>query len=300
MKNLKEKVAFVTGGASGIGFGIVKAFLDEGVRVMVADLRTDHLDEAREALGPRDDVDFVRVDVIDRGAMERAARDVISRFGACHILVNNAGVGTAPRVEEMRYEDWDWVMSVNLGGTVNGLIAFLPHILRQGEGGHIVSTASMAGLLPTVDNFIYAASKYAIRGLSDSLRLSLASRKVGVSVLYPGLTRSRMLQAEKNRQARFGEAAANTPPPGPVVPPADAGMDPYDVGRAVVAGIRANRGYILSHAEFRDELAAHFSEILSGFPADQDIDPGRLMLEEMRRKQTEAACQALAAMTDDI
>jgi short-subunit dehydrogenase len=184
-----------------------------------------------------------------------------------------------------------------MGGTINGIMSFLPHMLAQAEGGHILSTASMAGLIPTANNFIYAASKYAVRGLSDSLRLSLASRGIGVSVLYPGLTQSRMLQSEENRQARFARTVPVGRMAGPVVPPKDAGMAPDEIGEIAVQGIIENRGYILSHGEFRDELAEHFAEIVDGFPKGQVIDPGRQMLEDARRAETAAAKQAIAAMS---
>lgn len=298
MKSLGGRVAFVTGGASGIGLGIVRAMLDRGVRVMLADLRPDYIDEAKAFFGDRPDVAFLQVDVIDRDAMAAAADAVVAKFGAVHILVNNAGVGATPAVEQMQYSDWDWVLGVNLGGTINGVMSFLPHMIRQGEGGHIVSTASMAALLPSLNSQIYAASKYAVRGLSDALRLTLAPYKIGVSVLYPGLTVSRMLRSEENRHARFGRIAEGAPHPGPGESPPDAGMDPRDVGEAVVEGILANRGYILSHGEFRDELAEHFEEILASSPAGQAIDPGRFQMEEMRRRQTEAAMQVIKHMDD--
>jgi NAD(P)-dependent dehydrogenase (short-subunit alcohol dehydrogenase family) len=296
VRDLTNKVAFVTGGASGIGLGIVQALLAHSVRVAVADLRADHLDEASSLLGEGASTEFIEVDVIDRAAMASAADRVVQRFGAVHILVNNAGVGTAPTVETMRYEDWDWVLGVNLGGVVNGIMSFLPHMLRQNEGGHIVSTSSMAGLLPSVDNFIYAASKYAVRGLGDSLRLSLAPHGIGVSTLYPGLTRSRMLLAEHNRQARFGTGkTADQPVGGPM---ADAGMDPREIGEMVVDAIRRNQGHILSHGEFRGEVAENLEELLAAFPVGQEIGADRLMFQAMLRERTEAARAAVDRMND--
>lgn len=296
MRTIAQKVAFVTGGGSGIGLGIARRLLANGASVMIADLRADHLAEARELLMASDRVDFIQVDVVDRSAMAAAAQTTVERFGKVHIVVNNAGVGTTPSIQQMTYADWDWVLAVNLGGTINGIMSFLPHLLAQAEGGHILSTASMAALLPTPNNFIYAASKYAVRGLSDSLRLTLAPHRIGVSVLYPGLTRSRMLKSEENRQSRFTRAAPVDQPPGPVVPPPDAGMDPLEIGDIVVQGILNNAAYILSHGEFREELGEHFSEILQAFPRAQSIDPGRLLLEEARRSQTAAARAAIAAM----
>ena len=297
MRDLSGRVAFVTGGASGIGLGIAQALLDRGVKVMLADLREDHLRAARDQLGSTCEVETLVVDVIDRAAMAAAAQRTLDRFGGCDILVNNAGVAVNPSVDAMRYEDWDWVLSVNLGGVVNGVMSFLPAMLERGEG-HIVTTSSMAGLLPTANNYIYAASKYAVRGMSDSLRLTLAPRGIGVSVLFPGLTQSRMLQSAENRQPQFHTGVPpSAPEGGPVEMPADAGMPAREVGEAVVEGIIANRGYILSHAEFRDELAAHFETILAACPPPQSIDPGRLMLEQARRQQTAEAERAVAALT---
>lgn len=298
MRDLTNKVAVVTGGASGIGLGIVQALLAHGVRVAVADLRAAHLDEARSVLGEGPSTEFIEVDVIDRPAMAGAADRVVQRFGAVHILVNNAGVGTAPTVETMRYQDWDWVLGVNLGGVVNGIMSFLPHMLRQNEGGHIVSTSSMAGLLPSVDNFIYAASKYAVRGLGDSLRLSLASHGIGVSTLYPGLTRSRILLAEHNRQARFGTGRTADQPVGADGPMANAGMDPREMGEMVVEAVRRNQGHILSHGEFRGEVAENCEELLAAFPAGQEIGADRLMFQSMIREHTDAARAALDRMND--
>lgn len=298
MRVIKDKVAFVTGGASGIGLGIARRLLAHGAKVMVADLRADHLAEARELLGPPERVACLQVDVTERAAMAAAAQATLKHFGKIHILVNNAGVGTNPSVDQMSYADWDWVLAVNLGGTINGIMSFLPHMLAHGDGGHILNTASMAGLLPTCNNFIYAASKYGVRGLSDSLRLTLAARGIGVSVLYPGLTQSRMLQSEENRQPQFArDRPVERPAGGPIQPPENAGMTPDEIGEIAVQGIIDNRGYVLSHGEFHDELAEHFAEILRASPQGQIIDPGREMLENARRAETAAAQQAIAALT---
>jgi NAD(P)-dependent dehydrogenase (short-subunit alcohol dehydrogenase family) len=257
-----------------------------------------HLEEARSLLGEGSCTDFMEVDVIDRAAMAGAADRVVERFGGVHILVNNAGVGTAPTVESMRYEDWDWVLGVNLGGVVNGIMSFLPHMLRQGDGGHIVSTSSMAGLLPSVDNFIYATSKYAVRGLGDSLRLSLAPHGIGVSTLFPGLTRSRVLMAEQNRQPQFGTGRSEDQPPagGPM---AEAGMDPREMGEMVAHAILTNQAHIVSHGEFRDEVAEDCEELLAAFPVGQEIGADRLMFQAMIRERTDAARAAVSRLNDD-
>ncbi|PRY18314.1 SDR family oxidoreductase [Kineococcus rhizosphaerae] len=297
MRDLTGKVAFVTGGASGIGLGIVEALVDRGVSVMIADLRQDHLDEAAARFEGTTTVATVAVDVIDRDGMAAAAQRTLEVFGRCDIVVNNAGVGANPSVDEVTYADWDWVLSVNLGGTVNGIMSFLPTLLAQGEG-HIVNTASMAGILPTANNYIYAASKYAVRGLSESLRLTLAPRGIGVSVVFPGLTQSRMLQSEQNRQAQFrSEVPTSRPEGGPVAPPPNSGMHPRELGEIVVRGILDNQANILTHSEFRGELEEHFASVIASFPPPQEIDPGRLMLEEARRAETAAAQRAVDALT---
>ncbi len=300
MQRLESKVAFITGGASGIGLGMACAFLGHGMQIMVADLRQDYLDEAAALLKDAGDrAAFMRLDVSDRGAMAAAATETIARFGSVHVLCNNAGVGTPATATSMTFDDWDWVLDINLGGTINGIMSFLPVMLKQRQGGHIVSTSSMAGLLPTVNNFIYAASKYAIRGLSDSLRLSLAADGIGVSVLYPGLTRSRMVRAEENRQARYGRKEGPPPMPGPMAPSDDAGMDPLELGECVVEGIKRNKSYIIGHWEQREELAEHFQTILASFPGPGPIHPERLAFEQARRAQTLAAEKIISQMKEN-
>jgi short-subunit dehydrogenase len=156
----------------------------------------------------------------------------------------------------------------------------------------------MAGLLPSVDNFIYATSKYAVRGLGDSLRLSLAPHGIGVSTLYPGLTRSRMLLAEQNRQPRFGTRRRADQPAGADGPVGEAGMDPREMGEMVVHAIINNRGHIMSHGEFRDEVAENCEELLAAFPEGQEIGADRLTFQAMIRARTDAARAAVDQMND--
>ena len=151
MKDVAGKIAFVTGGASGIGLGIAGVFVDAGMKVVLADLRQDHIDEALagfEQRGQSRSVHAIRVDVTDRAAMGAAAAETERKFGKVHVLVNNAGVGIQGPFKGITYEDWDFGLAVNLGGVVNGLQTFLPRIRAHGEGGHIVSTASLAALVP--------------------------------------------------------------------------------------------------------------------------------------------------------
>ena len=147
MKQVEGKVAFITGGASGIGFGMAQVFLKSGMKVVIADILQERLDEAARVLAQSTNRDyhFIKVDVTDRAAMAAAAAEAERVFGKVHVVCNNAGVyGNLP-IESASYEDWDWVLGVNLGGVINGIVSFVPKMIAHGEGGHIVNTSSMAG-----------------------------------------------------------------------------------------------------------------------------------------------------------
>jgi NAD(P)-dependent dehydrogenase (short-subunit alcohol dehydrogenase family) len=290
MKDVDGKTAFITGGASGIGFGMARAFLKAGMKVVMADIRQDHLDAAASTLqGSNLPYHFIRLDVTDREAVARAADETERIFGKVHVVCNNAGVGANAPIDQADWEDWDWVLGVNLGGVVNGVKTFVPRIKSHGEGGHIVNTSSMAGIIPlTATGGIYAASKFAVRGLTDSLRLALGQYNIGVSVLCPGLVHTNIMDGEKSRPERF-KAKTQHPPRWSGASSANAGMDPLEMGERVLRGIRRNDAYILTHGEFRDEVAGLFDDILAAFPTDDNIDQGRLEFENRRRAMTEAA-----------
>lgn len=296
MKDVRDKVAFVTGAASGIGLGMARAFLKANMKVMLADVRETALRNAvagLEALPGR--FHHVVLDVTDRAAMARAAEQTLDVFGKVHVLCNNAGVGGNISIEEAGYEEWDWVFGVNVGGVINGLCSFLPHIRAHGEGGHIVNTSSMGGLLPLPAPLgIYTASKFAVRGISDALRLTLAYSNVGVSVLCPGLVRTEI--ADNTRQlspVRADGTKLSQPDPEHNFEHAK-GMDPLRVGERVLQGILRDEAYILPHGEFKDEVREVFEEILAAFP-ENDIDPARLPFENARREATRAMKAAMRA-----
>ncbi len=285
MRDVEGKVAFITGGASGIGYGMARAFMDAGMKVVVADMLQQHLDEVAANHPGANNLHLIKVDVSDRPAMERAAQETIEVFGKVHVLCNNAGVAARGQIDEHSYEDWDYVMGVCVGGTINGLVNFLPLIKSHGEGGHIVNTASMAGMIP-VPGFVgsYSTAKFAVRGMSDSLRLTLAPHRIGVSVLCPGLVATRATTGGgvyRQTHDASGEQAEATPPP------ITGGMDPLDVGERVLRAIRDNELYIFPHGEFKEEVAAYFQRMLDAFPGDQDIDPERRAMEDRRAKMTE-------------
>ncbi|HWW65126.1 MAG TPA: SDR family NAD(P)-dependent oxidoreductase [Sphingomonadaceae bacterium] len=281
MRNLEGKVAFVTGGASGIGLGMAHAFLAEGMKVVIADYSETHLEAARALLVGSNAVHFLMVDVSDREAMRRAAEEALSVFGKIHVLCNNAGVGGGGLVDDPDFEEWDRAMGVNLGGVVNGVKVIVPIIKAQGEGGHVVNTASMAGMVPLPGLGAYSTAKYAVRGLSESLRMSLAPEGIGVSCLFPGATRSALVPVpDDDSGAPVGEAGAYLRELWGAMRVA---MDPRDMGAAVVRAIRDNRFHILTHAEFLDEVRARHRAIEAAFPADDRVPHARRAFEDRRR-----------------
>jgi NAD(P)-dependent dehydrogenase (short-subunit alcohol dehydrogenase family) len=268
MKNVQGKVAFITGGAAGIGLGMAQSFVRAGMKVVIADIRRDHLDEALAGIGDGSAVHGIQMDVTDRRAMEDAAGEVMSIFGKVHVLCNNTGVGVAGPLKLATYDDWDWVTGVTLGGTINGIRTFLPRILAHGEGGHIVNTSSMAGILPHPGMGLYNTAKFAVVGLSESLREELAAENVGVSVLCPGPINTRIHEAEKTRPARFANTGlAETTKVLQKMKDHPLFMDPGTVGEMVLDAILNNKMYILTHAEFGEGIRARHAALEAAIPA---------------------------------
>ena len=275
MKNFSGKVAFVTGGASGIGYGLVQNFLKLSMKVVVVDFNGEYLREVQQALAGRSDVHFVQADVGDRDQVRAAADQAIRTFGRIHVLCNNAGVGGGGDAHDPDFEAWDRALRINLGGVVNGTKIIAPLILSHGEGGHIVNTSSMAGLvpLPLPGLGAYQTAKFAVRGFTESLRNSLAPHGIGVSCLFPGGTRTRIIEANARDEAARTAAKETTA----------SWMDPHELGAYVVEGIRNNAPYILTHSEFRDEVREMYELLDAAFPRNQDVPPGRRAFEDQRR-----------------
>jgi len=283
VRNFAGKTAFITGGASGIGLGIAKALLSEGMNVVVGDVSERNIAAARAEL-PEAGVEIVQVDVTDRGSVAEAARTAVAAFGRIHVLCNNAGIAGGGAVADPSFIDWDRAMAVNLGGAVNVVKTFVPLIREHGEGGHVVNTSSIAGVIALpYEGGAYTTAKFAVRGLSESLRLSLAPEGIGVSVLCPGLTRTRIMDSP-DRQDPGAKPMSREGDPDALFNSLDGAMDPVEVGRAVVRGIRDNLPYILTHGEFRDEVRALFDEIVEAFPVDQAVPEARAAFERGRRE----------------
>jgi len=278
MEHLAGKVAFITGGASGIGLGMAKVFARAGMRVVIADVRQDHLDEASEhfrslaASGRKSEADVhpLKLDVTDRAAMAAAAEEAERVFGPVQVLCNNAGIGIIGEIKRASYDDWDWIIDVNLKGVVNGVQTFLPRMLAHGGGGHIVNTASMAGLMTYSTAGLYITTKFAVVGLSEALRAELARDGIGVSAFCPGGVRTNIREFEKTRPARYASSGyAGAPPVRP--PPSrelaeqlrEFSADPVEVGEIVLRGIRRNDLYIFTQPEFYDGLCERFDAILN-------------------------------------
>jgi NAD(P)-dependent dehydrogenase (short-subunit alcohol dehydrogenase family) len=291
MKNVEGKVAFITGGANGAGFGMAKVFAKNGMKVVIADIRQDSLDRAMAQLGNNPNIHAIQVDVTDRAGMARAADETERVFGKVHVVCNNAGINLFVPIEDCTYNDWDWIMGVNFGGVVNGVMTFIPRIRKHGEGGHIVNTASMAAYLPSAGAGIYTAAKFGVRGLSEALRLSLYQYNIGVSVFCPGLMDSMIYESEKIRPKQLASEASTARSQVIMdrLPEVHKlGMKPEEVGEKVLAGIRRNDMYIFSHPEFVDELREIFDETLAAFPKEE-APAARLAFENGRREGVKKA-----------
>lgn len=251
---LDGKVAFISGGGGGIGGGMAEAFVEKGMSVVLADLDVDYAREAAARFG--DNAMALRLDATRLESWAAAREAALARFGQIDVFCNNAGVST-PRVplHEVSPEDFAGLMAINLTGVHNGVVTFAGDMRARGAG-HIVNTSSMNGLIPFGTFGAYSASKFAVLGLSDALRQELAPHGVGVSTLFPGLTRSRMsldpeVGADKGAIDRAA-LEANM-------------MEPVWLGRAVVRAVEANAPYIITHPEYRPQLEARFREILEAF-----------------------------------
>jgi NAD(P)-dependent dehydrogenase (short-subunit alcohol dehydrogenase family) len=287
MKDFAGRTAFVTGGANGIGIGLVRSLLAQGCNVAIADIRHESIEAALKSLHDRK-VMGVEVDVSSRAAVARAADEVEAKFGPVSLLFNNAGINLFQTIEDSSYDDWDWVTGVNLHGPINGVMTFAPRMIAAGNGGYIVNTASMAGFLAAGKPGIYNTTKFAVRGMSESLRASLAPHDIGVSVLCPGLVKSYIYASDDIRpeDLKSGAKPVDTDSVKRLAEVHEFGMEPDVIAARVIEAMRENRFHIFSHPEFKDELREVFDEILQDF-RDYPPDPGyekRVDFEKMRRE----------------
>lgn len=276
MKDLRGMTAFVSGGAVGMGLGMAKAFADEGMNVVVADIREDALEEARATLDRGGAVHTIRLDATSRTDWAAAADEAERVFGRIHVVCNNVG-GGGGMLRTATFDDWDWMLNLNLRSQINGVHTMLPRIRQHGQGGHIVNTSSLAGLAPVNGGGVYSVMKFAVTAMTESLRAELIGQNVGISLLCPGLTRSSGATA-RLRAAQIGPQAGAPPPRSPANRPGTPdlmalAMDGDEVGRKVVRGIKRNDLYILTHSEVRVFIEEYFDELLAAMPPARPAPP---------------------------
>jgi NAD(P)-dependent dehydrogenase (short-subunit alcohol dehydrogenase family) len=286
MIDFAGRTAFVTGGANGVGIGLVRALLAQGCKVAMADIRQDAIDKALAMLD-NNEVMGVQVDVSSRDAMAQAAEKVEAEFGPVTLLFNNAGVNLFQTIEDSSFDDWDWLMGVNLHGPINGVMTFVPRMIAHGKGGYIVNTASMAGWLAGGSPGIYNTTKFAVRGMSESLRYSLADKGIGVSCVCPGLVKSYIYASDDIRPQALmaGAKPVNREGIEKLADVHQIGMEPDVIAERILQGMRENQAYIFPMPDHKEELAEYFEEVMGDY-RDYPQDPGydeRLKMEAFRR-----------------
>jgi NAD(P)-dependent dehydrogenase (short-subunit alcohol dehydrogenase family) len=277
--SFEGKIAFVTGGASGIGLGISKVLVERGAQVVLADLRPDHIDDALAEFaggGRSNAVSALQLDVTNREQYREAAKRMQDEFGGIDILVNNAGVGLEGPILEATYADYDFGFGVNVGGVINGFVEFLPQMIAHGRGGHVVSTASLAAEVVMPSHMaIYAASKAAVCHYCESVKAELAGHGIGVSILLPGPVKSRIHETHANRPAHLREGSGYKESEAKlgrrIV--GDNWMEPEEAGRLVAEGILADQTYIVTHGFYKDAMRARAEAVLAATPDRKEEAP---------------------------
>ena len=255
MDPFRNRVAVVTGGGSGIGAALAQAFAARGARIVLADLDPEAMARTEAVLRAQGaEVLSVPTDVAKRSDVERLADTAVRRFGAVHLVCNNAGIATFGEMAKAPHEDWEFTMGVNFWGVVHGVEAFVPRMIEQGQGGHVINTASMAGLVGMRWLGIYCASKFAVVGLSEALHRELEPHDIGVSVLCPMIVATNI----NENSVRMRPAHLQPKTPLPPLPPAGSmqggTVKAEDVAARVVRAIEGKRLYVLTHPEQREIL----------------------------------------------
>ena len=304
MSDWQGRVAFISGGVSGLGLGIAQAFSDAGMRLALSYRNEDYRASAAAwfAANGREEPLWIKLDVMDRAGWAAAADAVEAHFGEVHVLCNNAGVSVFGDTAEASYADYDWIMGVNFGGVVNGIVAFLPKLKAAHGKRHVVNIASMAAYLSGPQAGIYTASKFAVRGLTESLRYNLVPLGIGCTLVCPALIRTNAWDSAFRRPAEFAGSGfgevdkAQLEQFGSVF---QAGMDPHEAGTKIVAGMSADTGLVFTHPEFAEDFKAIYEDSLAALP-DEVAPPERLEVERMRREANKAALAGKAITIDDL
>jgi NAD(P)-dependent dehydrogenase (short-subunit alcohol dehydrogenase family) len=268
MEDLQGKVAVITGGASGIGRAVAEKAAAEGMKIVLGDIEEGPLTAAvADLTGAGAEAIGVRADVADRASVEALRDRALDRFGAVHLVHNNAGIGLGGPIWEVTEEDWRWILGVNLWGVIHGVAAFTPLLLEQGEG-HIVNTASIAGLIVAPFLGPYNATKQAVVAISETLfkDLQTVASPVGVSVLCPGFVQTRIAESDRNRPdwAPDRDTMGAAEVQGVVQDLVDGGIAPVTVADRVIDAVRTNTFYILTHPELDLAITTRFDDIVQG------------------------------------
>jgi NAD(P)-dependent dehydrogenase (short-subunit alcohol dehydrogenase family) len=263
LPDLNGKVAVVTGGASGIGRGIATQLIAEGAQVVIADIQRDAMEATAAEIGAA----AVQTDVSDPASVDALARTVLARYGAVHVVCNNAGIGPLAPVADLTLDDWRWMLGVNLWGVIHGVTTFLPVLKQNHEGGHIVNTASMAGLVAGPRLGAYAAAKYGVVGLTEVLAAELAAdnSRVGVSVLCPGTVHTNIGTSSRNRPADLPDAGFKDIDIELEDNPRYRWIYPEDAGAVVVRAIKRGDLYALTHPDWYPLVAERHEAIAAAF-----------------------------------
>jgi NAD(P)-dependent dehydrogenase (short-subunit alcohol dehydrogenase family) len=289
MQDLEGKVAFITGGGSGVALGQAKVFAQEaGMKVVIADVRQDHLDEAMAHFKTKNvPVHAIKLDITDRAAYARAADETERVFGPVSLLCNTAGVSQFGPVEKATYDDWDWQIDVNLKGMINGVQTFLPRMIANGRGGHIVNTASMSAFVALPTTAIYCTTKFAVRGLSESLRIELGKYNIGVSVLCPGGVNTNIHESVLARPEKYGQTGYYGADPEVfkrLKSVIEGGFDPVDLGRVVMEAVKHDQFWILPYPEFVPTVEKNTAEVVAALKSYEN-DPDYLRRKKLREAQ---------------
>ncbi len=264
---LDGSTAFVTGGASGIGRGIARSLANAGAAVAVADIDPDAAQRTCDEItqtGGR--ALAVACDVTQRESLEQAAQRTTDELGPVQVLVNNAGAFTSAALEDTTEQDWRWLLDINVMGVVNGLHVFLPRMRAHGRPSHVLNTASVSGHIAVPGLSTYTATKFAVMGLSEALRLELADSAIGCSVLCPGVVRTALVETSiRHRDPQHGPARQDASAIGQLI---ESGSDPDEIGAMAVRAMAEGRFYVFTHPQVRPAFAERFQEILDAYPDD--------------------------------
>jgi NAD(P)-dependent dehydrogenase (short-subunit alcohol dehydrogenase family) len=271
--DLRGRVAVVTGGASGIGRGIAGNLRREGMEVVIADVEEGALQRTADELGA---VVGVRTDVRDPDSVQALARAATDRFGAVHVVCNNAGIGPWAKIADLTLDDWRWIVDVNLWGVIHGVHTFLPLLEANPDGGHIVNTASLAGLRPTAGLGSYVVTKFGVVGLTETLAMELeqAGSRVGVSVLCPGPVHTNIGSSSRNRPRDLADVGFTDVrlEDAPQTRPGHDFLEPDEAGAVVVDAIKTGKLYAITHPWALPAVQARFDTIVRAF---QEAQQGR-------------------------